>query len=56
MFNLVDELFVPARRHAEEERQRLEHTRVEAGDNDPGKGPVDLASGHVLIRIPPRSD
>lgn len=50
MFNLVEELFAPGRRHTEEERQRLEHTRVEAGSNDPGEGPIDLRSGQVLIR------
>ncbi|WP_031505694.1 DUF6191 domain-containing protein [Streptomyces megasporus] len=53
MFNLIEELFAPGRRHAEDERRRLEHTRVEEGSHDPGRGPIDLASGHVLIR-PPR--
>jgi hypothetical protein len=52
MFNLIEELFSPGRRHTEDERRRLEHTRVEEGSNDPGHGPVDLTSGHVLIRPP----
>jgi hypothetical protein len=52
MFNLIEELFSPGRRHTEDERRRLDHTRVEEGSNDPGHGPVDLTSGHVLIRIP----
>jgi hypothetical protein len=52
MFNLIEELFSPGRRHTEDERRRLEHTRVEEGSNDPGHGPIDLTSGHVLIRPP----
>nr|WP_241265651.1 DUF6191 domain-containing protein [Streptomyces boncukensis] len=45
-------MFTPSQRHAEDERQRLEHTRVEEGSQDPGCGPIDLASGAVLIRPP----
>ncbi|WP_326687766.1 MULTISPECIES: DUF6191 domain-containing protein [unclassified Streptomyces] len=52
MFNLIDELFSPSRKHSEDERQRLEHTRFEAGSPDPGKGPIDLASGRVTVRPP----
>ncbi|RAJ63394.1 hypothetical protein K378_03506 [Streptomyces sp. Amel2xB2] len=52
MFNLIQELFSPGRRHTEDERRRLDHTRVEEGSSDPGHGPVDLASGQVLIRAP----
>ncbi|HZG03586.1 MAG TPA: DUF6191 domain-containing protein [Streptomyces sp.] len=57
MFNLIEELFSPGRRHADDERRRLEHTRVEEGSHDPGRGPIDLASGHVLIRaaVPARA-
>ncbi|GAA2400227.1 hypothetical protein GCM10010420_28640 [Streptomyces glaucosporus] len=50
MFNLIEELFAPGRRHTDDERRRLEHTRVEEGSRDPGRGPIDLASGRVLIR------
>ena len=50
MFNLMQELFSPGQRHAEDERRRLEHTRFEAGNADPGAGPIDLTSGKVLIR------
>ncbi|HEX5565753.1 MAG TPA: DUF6191 domain-containing protein [Streptomyces sp.] len=50
MFNLIEELFNPGRRHTNDERRRLENTRVEEGSNDPGRGPIDLASGRVLIR------
>ncbi|MEE1938640.1 DUF6191 domain-containing protein [Streptomyces sp. TRM 70361] len=53
MFNLVDELFNPGQRHAEDERQRLESTRFDEGAHEPGCGPIDLSSGCVLIR-PPR--
>jgi hypothetical protein len=52
MFNLIEELFSPGRKHADDEKRRLEHTRVEEGSTDPGKGPIDLSSGHVLIRPP----
>ncbi|MEE4543901.1 DUF6191 domain-containing protein [Streptomyces sp. V4-01] len=55
MFNLIDELFVPGRKHTEDERNRLALTREEEGSNDPARGPIDLASGTVTIR-PPRRD
>uniref|UniRef100_UPI003F659136 DUF6191 domain-containing protein n=1 Tax=Streptomyces albidoflavus TaxID=1886 RepID=UPI003F659136 len=54
MFNLIEQLFAPGRRHTEEEKKRLELTRVNADAADPGKGPIDLASGHVVIRVPGR--
>ncbi|WP_406506828.1 DUF6191 domain-containing protein [Streptomyces sp. NBC_00212] len=53
MFGGLDELFAPGRRHTEEERRRLEITLDEVGDSDPGRGPIDLASGSVVIRVPP---
>ncbi|CAM3170899.1 MULTISPECIES: DUF6191 domain-containing protein [Streptomyces] len=56
MFNLIEELFSPNRKHTDDERQRLEHTRVETGSTDPGKGPIDLASGHVVIRPRPAAE
>ncbi|MFG2147832.1 DUF6191 domain-containing protein [Streptomyces sp. NPDC048696] len=52
----MNEVFLPGKRHEEEERQRLEITLDEAGDNDPGRGPIDLSSGIVLIRVPPKAD
>ncbi|SCK35860.1 hypothetical protein H181DRAFT_02980 [Streptomyces sp. WMMB 714] len=52
MFNLIEELFSPGRRHTDDERRRQEHTRVEQGSDDPGRGPVDLTSGQVVIRPP----
>lgn len=52
MFNLIEELFNPGRRHVDEERKRLETTRVDTNDADPGKGPIDLDSGQVLLRLP----
>jgi len=54
MFNLLDELFVPGRKHTEDERNRLELTREQDGNSDPARGPIDLASGVVKVR-PPRS-
>ncbi|MBW1604469.1 hypothetical protein JJV70_20650 [Streptomyces sp. JJ66] len=47
----AEELFMPGQQHAEDEKQRLEHTRVEEGSHDPGCGPVDLESGHVLVTV-----
>jgi hypothetical protein len=54
MFNLMDELFVPSRKHTEDERNRLALTREDEGSSDPARGPIDLASGRVTVR-PPRS-
>jgi hypothetical protein len=48
----MDEFFAPGRRHIEEERRRQEVTLDEVGDADPGRGPIDLGSGTVLIRLP----
>ncbi|GHC49301.1 DUF6191 domain-containing protein [Streptomyces cinnamoneus] len=50
MFNVFEELFAPGREHTEEEFNRLELTRDDVGDGDPGKGPIDLDSGQVVIR------
>ncbi|WP_328536530.1 DUF6191 domain-containing protein [Streptomyces sp. NBC_00344] len=50
MFNLIEELFTPGRKHTEDENKRLELSRVDINDNDPGRGPIDLASGKVVIR------
>ena len=50
MFNLIDQLFNPGRKHTEDERNRLELTVSNVGDSDPGRGPIDLDSGHVVVR------
>ncbi|MGW1883096.1 DUF6191 domain-containing protein [Streptomyces sp. NPDC001970] len=50
MFNLIEELFAPGRKHTDDERNRLQLTRVDVGDGDPGHGEIDLASGKVVIR------
>ncbi|MFK0154491.1 DUF6191 domain-containing protein [Streptomyces sp. NPDC090493] len=52
MFNMFEELFAPGRKHTHEEQKRLELTREDVGDTDPGRGPIDLASGKVVIRLP----
>lgn len=52
MFGPVNELFNPGAQHAEDEKQRLEHTRFEENSAEPGTGPVDLDSGHVTISLP----
>ncbi|GLV98615.1 DUF6191 domain-containing protein [Streptomyces lavendulae] len=50
VFHAIQELFNPGSRHAREERERLELSRTDVGDGDPGRGPIDLGSGRVLIR------
>ncbi|MFI6012861.1 DUF6191 domain-containing protein [Streptomyces sp. NPDC051243] len=50
MFNAFEELFAPGRKHTRDEQNRLELTREDVGDNDPGRGPIDLASGKVVVR------
>ncbi|MET9957214.1 DUF6191 domain-containing protein [Streptomyces sp. NPDC006339] len=48
----MEELFAPGRKHTDDERQRLALTREDVGDGDRHKGPIDLASGKVTIRVP----
>lgn len=51
MFNLIEQLFSPGRRHTDEERNRLEMSLDDVGNGrDPGRGPIDLDSGQVVIR------
>ncbi|MFE5190720.1 DUF6191 domain-containing protein [Streptomyces sp. NPDC056628] len=50
MFNAFEELFAPGRKHERDEQNRLELTREDVGDSDPGRGPIDLASGKVVVR------
>lgn len=57
MFNIAEELFAPGRKNTDEERQRMSLVVDDVGDADPGKGPIDLASGTVVVRTaPPRQD
>ncbi|WP_415951602.1 DUF6191 domain-containing protein [Streptomyces sp. KLOTTS4A1] len=56
MFNLIDELFNPGRKHTDEERKRLALTKADINDGDPGKGPIDLTSGKVVIRVPSQEE
>ncbi|MER8234397.1 DUF6191 domain-containing protein [Streptomyces sp. NPDC094049] len=46
------ELFAPGRRHTTEELRRQALTREDPGDADPSRGPIDLRSGRVTIRLP----
>ena len=46
------DLFNPNNRHRTEELRRLENTREEEAQGVPGRGPIDLNSGTVLIRVP----
>ncbi|QEU91638.1 DUF6191 domain-containing protein [Streptomyces kanamyceticus] len=52
MFTPFEALFAPGRKHTEDEERRLELTRVDLADGDPGKGPIDLTSGKVVVRAP----
>ncbi|MFD9326708.1 DUF6191 domain-containing protein [Streptomyces sp. NPDC060065] len=52
MFNMFEELFAPGRKHTNDERKRLELSRVDLNDGDPGRGPIDLSSGKVVVRPP----
>lgn len=52
MFGGLEEFFAPGRRHTEEELRRQALTREDPGDADPSRGPVDLLSGRVTIRLP----
>ncbi|MFE9707341.1 DUF6191 domain-containing protein [Streptomyces sp. NPDC005930] len=52
MFNPFEELFSPGRKHTRDEQNRLELTRVDVGDGDPGHGPIDLTSGKVVVQRP----
>jgi hypothetical protein len=52
VFNMFEELFAPGRKHTRDEQKRLELTRLDVTDGDPGRGPIDLASGTVVIRLP----
>ncbi|MGW2049187.1 DUF6191 domain-containing protein [Streptomyces sp. NPDC001858] len=56
MFNAFEELFSPGRKHTRDEQNRLELTREDVGDADPGRGPIDLASGKVVVRAPEPED
>jgi hypothetical protein len=49
MLDMAQELFNPNAKHTEDERQRLEHTRVADGDHGKGCGPIDLDSGSVVV-------
>ena len=56
MFNMFEELFAPGRKHTHDEQKRLELTREDVGDGDPGRGPIDLTSGKVVVRLPLRDE
>jgi hypothetical protein len=45
----LDTLFNPSKRHMDEEKQRLQSTREEVGDNSGGRR-IDFDSGRVTIR------
>ncbi|MFJ2392356.1 DUF6191 domain-containing protein [Streptomyces sp. NPDC087843] len=51
---MFEEIFAPGRKHTDDERKRLELSRVDLNDGDPGRGPIDLSSGKVVVRPPER--
>jgi uncharacterized protein DUF6191 len=51
--SILEEVFAPSSRHRQEERERLEWTRDDEGEGDPHRGPIDLDSGTVHIRVAP---
>lgn len=53
--NILEEVFQPSARHHHEERQRLEWMRDDEGEGDPYRGPIDLDSGVVHIRVGPKA-
>ncbi|MGQ4512542.1 DUF6191 domain-containing protein [Streptomyces sp. DW26H14] len=53
---MIEDLFAPGRKHTAEEQKRLELSRVDVDGSDPGRGPIDLASGKVTIRPRPVAD
>jgi hypothetical protein len=50
------DLFNPNNRNRTEELRRLENTREEEAQGEPGRGPIDLKSGTVRIRVPNKPD
>jgi Family of unknown function (DUF6191) len=56
VFNMFEELFAPGRKHTHDEQNRLELTREDVGDGDPGRGPIDLTSGKVVVVRPQTPD
>lgn len=46
------ELFSPGQRHRADEQERLEHTREVESPSEPGRGPIDLTAGVVVIKPP----
>ena len=52
MVSIFFDLFNPNNRHRTEELRRLENTREDESPGEPGRGPIDLSSGTVLIRVP----
>jgi hypothetical protein len=56
VFNPFEELFAPGRKHTRDEQNRLELTREDVGDGDPGHGPIDLSSGKVVVRSPKQDE
>jgi hypothetical protein len=44
------ELFNPGGKNRTEELRRLDNTREDEGRSEPGRGPIDLSSGKVVIR------
>jgi len=48
------EMFQPGLRHLREQRDLDKATVVQSKRGDDGPQPLDLDSGHVILRMPPR--
>lgn len=55
MFNPI-ELFQPGRKHTDDEQKRLELSRIDVADGDPSRGPIDLTSGKVVVKVPQQGE
>lgn len=53
MLNAIEELFAPGSKHTDDERQRMSLVVDDVADGEPGTGPIDLASGKVVVKAPP---
>jgi hypothetical protein len=51
MLDALHQLFAPGAQHTDDEKQRLDHTRVVEDHHEPGKGPIDLDSGAAVLLV-----
>ena len=54
--SIFENLFLPGARHREDEDDRLEWSREQAGLGEPHRGPIDLDGGTSVIRPPDQAE